>query len=228
MAEIPLPKSLLTNPATTVASLSDLAGSNGSLLELRGANGGGSAAVSLASGGGSGGGSGAVSVVKGNDQTRASWSCPAAIDEAGSSEERSCALAGGVTPSGKTVVASASMRKLTGGVESGSEQEATLVVRVAEIGEQGAVLDSIETSTGLLGSPGQGVPRRVEAAFLEAGDIGGCEGAGGAKEMCFRVLLVSEDDSTMMVGKNGVDWVREEALASVDQVKEDVFFSSTR
>lgn len=62
-----------------------------------------------------------------------------------------------------------------------------------------------------LSSLGQGKPGVVESAFLEARD-------GGS----FRALVVNEDESAIMVGREGVEWVREEALAAVDQVGEEL------
>lgn len=79
------------------------------MLELRRED-GGSAAVTL-SGQGRGGGKGAVSVVQSVDGARAAWSCPAVGG--------SCALAGGVSASGKVFVASVSEREEEGGSFSG-------------------------------------------------------------------------------------------------------------
>lgn len=83
-----------------------------------------------------------------------------------------------------------------------------VVVRVTELTAFGdfteALVDSFETaSPDLAGAAASG---RIEEAFLEVG------------EGPFRVLVVNEDDSAMMIGSDGVAWVREEALAAVDQV----------
>lgn len=74
-----------------------------------------------------------------------------------------------------------------------------------------ALVDSFETSLPGLGGAASG---RIEGAFLEAGEQG------------FRVLVVSEDDSAQMVGRGGVEWVREEALAAADQARNHLFFCS--
>lgn len=83
-----------------------------------------------------------------------------------------------------------------------------VVVSVAEVTAFGdftaALVDSFETSSPGLGGAASG---RIEGAFLEAGEQG------------FRVLVVSEDDSAQMVGRGGVEWVREEALAAADQAR---------
>lgn len=224
VAKIPLPDGLLTtasaddNSPTTrtvmAASLSDLAGSNAVVLEVRGADGAGSAAFSLSlSSDGT-----TVSVVKGNEQTRGAWSCPptAGSTAAGSaSVSGGCALASGLSPSGKAVVASATMQIGT----ATDSKEATLVVQAAEVGADGAMVGSIHAA-GLSEFLGQGRPGgRVQAAFLEVrGKIGGGCASEEGGEGCFRVLVVNEDDSAMMVGGEGVEWVREEALASVEQV----------
>lgn len=74
-----------------------------------------------------------------------------------------------------------------------------------------ALVDSFETSSPGLGGTASG---RIEGAFLEAGEQG------------FRVLVVSEDDSAQMVGRGGVEWVREEALAAADQARNQFLFVS--
>lgn len=81
-----------------VSSLADLEGTEGGVLELRQPD-GGSVAVTLS--GGAGGRTGAVSVVRAVEGAKKAWSC------AGGG---GCALAGGVSLSGKTFVASASLR----------------------------------------------------------------------------------------------------------------------
>lgn len=82
-------------------------------------------------------------------------------------------------------------------------------VRVTEVTAFGdftaALVDSFEASPA---GPGGGESGHIEEAFLEVG------------EGPFRVLVVFEDDSAMMVGADGVRWVKEEALAAVDQVRE--------
>lgn len=81
-------------------------------------------------------------------------------------------------------------------------------VSVAEVTAWGdftaAPVDSFEVSSPKLAQAASG---RIERAFLEAGEGG------------FRVLVVNEDDSAMMLGRGGLEWVREEALAAVDQVR---------
>lgn len=83
-----------------------------------------------------------------------------------------------------------------------------VVVSVTEVTEFGdfkaTLVDSFEASSPALVGGGSG---RIEEAFLEVG------------QGPFRVLVVNEDESAMMVSVDGVDWVREEALAAVDQVK---------
>lgn len=82
-----------------------------------------------------------------------------------------------------------------------------MAVSVAEVTAWGdftaALVDSFEILSNELG---EGASGRIEKAFLEPGDTG------------FRVLVVNEDDSAMMIGRGGVEWGREEALAAVDQV----------
>lgn len=91
-----------------------------------------------------------------------------------------------------------------------------MAVSIAEVTVWGdftaALVDSFEISSKELG---EGASGRIEKAFLEAGDG------------WFRVLVVNEDDSAMMVGKGGLEWVREEALATVDKVCERVLFSTS-
>lgn len=83
-----------------------------------------------------------------------------------------------------------------------------MVVSVAEVTPWGdftaALVDSFEASSPELG---EGKSGRIEATFLEAGEEGG-----------FRVLVVNEDNSAVMVGRGGTEWTREEGLAAVDQV----------
>ncbi|CAM9582895.1 unnamed protein product [Ectocarpus sp. 13 AM-2016] len=175
-----------------VSGVAELAGTDGGVLELRRGD-GGSVAVSLSSGKG-----GKTCAVSGLDGAREARSCAAGGG--------GCALAGGVSSSGKTFVASASM--LQGGPVD------KVIVSVAEVTAFGdftaALVDSFETS-----SPGLGVAvsGRIEGAFLEAGEQG------------FRVLVVSEDDSAQMVGRGGVEWVREEALAAADQARNLFYFA---
>lgn len=87
-----------------------------------------------------------------------------------------------------------------------------VVVSVTEVTAFGdftaALVDSFEVSSPALGERASG---RIEGAFLEVG------------EGPFRVLVISEDDSAMMVGTDGLEWVREEALAAVDQVKDGCY-----
>lgn len=85
----------------SVSGLADLVGTSGGVIELQRAN-GGPVAVTLSAGVGSG----AVSVVEGVQGAKEAWSCPG--DDAGG---EACTLAGGVSPSGKTFVASATMKK---------------------------------------------------------------------------------------------------------------------
>lgn len=84
-----------------------------------------------------------------------------------------------------------------------------MAVSVTEVTAWGdftaSLVDSFEVSSPALGGGASG---RIEGAFLEVG------------EGPFRVLLVNEDDSAMMVGTDGLGWVREEALAAVDQVND--------
>jgi len=69
-----------------------------------------------------------------------------------------------------------------------------------------APVDSFRVSSSKLEQKASG---RIERAFLEAGEGG------------FRILVVNEDDSAMMLGRGGLEWVREEALAAVDQVGDE-------
>lgn len=79
------------------------------------------------------------------------------------------------------------------------------VTEVTEFGDFKALLaDAFEATSPAVA---RGESGRIEEAFLEVG------------EGPFRVLVVNEDDSAMMVGVDRVDWVREEALAAVDQVR---------
>lgn len=84
-----------------------------------------------------------------------------------------------------------------------------VVVNVSEVTEFGdfkaALVDLFEAPSPAVAASGGSAS--VEKAFLEVG------------EGPFRVLVVNEDDSAMMVSAVGVDWVREEALAAVDQVQ---------
>ncbi|CAM9185897.1 unnamed protein product, partial [Ectocarpus sp. 12 AP-2014] len=187
----PLPTDL-RGATGAVSGVTELAGTDGGVLELQRGD-GGSVAVSLSSGKG-----GKTCAVSGLDGAREARSCAAGGG--------GCALAGGVSSSGKTFVASASM--LQGGPVD------KVIVSVAEVTAFGdftaALVDSFETS-----SPGLGgaVSGRIEGAFLEAGEQG------------FRVLVVSEDDSAQMVGREGVEWVREEALAAADQARNHFYFA---
>eukprot|EP00903_Cladosiphon_okamuranus_P020118 g18474.t1 len=170
-----------------VTSVTDLVGTGGGLLELR-QGGGGSVAVSLSSD--KGAGACAISGLEGAKEARL-----CAGGEAGGG----CALAGGVSVSGKMFVASASMVRGAAG-----HKVIVSVTQVTEFGDfTAALVDSFEASSPALAGGASG---RIEEAFLEVG------------EGPFRVLVVNEDDSAMMVGVDGVDWVREEGLAAVDQV----------
>ncbi|CAM9902690.1 unnamed protein product, partial [Hapterophycus canaliculatus] len=155
-------------------------------------------AVSLSSGKAGG----KTCVVSGLDGARDARSCAQRGGGGGG-----CALAGGVSVSGKTFVASASLLQ-------GGGTASKVVVSVAEVTAWGdftaALVDSFEASSPGLGGATSG---RIEAAFLEAG-----EGE-------FRVLVVNEDDSAVMVGRGGTEWTREEALAAVDQA---VFVDSSK
>ncbi|CAB1113817.1 unnamed protein product [Ectocarpus sp. CCAP 1310/34] len=169
----PLPTDL-RGATGAVLGVAELAGTDGGVLELRRAD-GGSVAVSLSSGKG-----GKTCAVSGLDGAREARSCAAGGG--------GCALAGGVSVSGKTFVASASM--LQGGPID------KVIVSVAEVTAFGdftaALVDSFETSSPGLGGAASG---RIEGAFLDVGEQG------------FRVLVVSEDDSAQMVGRGGVEWV---------------------
>lgn len=96
-----------------------------------------------------------------------------------------------------------------------------VVVSVAEVTAWGDFTASPVSSfqTEALSSLGRDSSGVVEAAFLEAAEGASCAaGAAGDSRVCFRALVVKEDDSAVMVGEGGLEWVREEALAAVDQV----------
>lgn len=232
-AVAPLPTGLVSDSSpTTMTGVSDLAGSNGSVLELRDDSNGGSAAVILAV---DGGGKGAVSVVKGNIGAKEAWSCSSSSRVTDRGEVKSnggCALAAGVSPSGKTFVASVSLQReqvsSTGNGDGGgriSEEisgSRNLIVRVTEVGGGNGDFAAKAKIVGVfeaqaLPSLGQGRPGLVQEAFLEALEGAGCVPVGDVG-VCFRALVVNEDDSAMMVGARGVQWVREEALSAVEQV----------
>lgn len=220
VAEAPLPEGLLrgSSRTATASSVSELSGSNGSMLELRGKKDeAGSAVITLSFS--TSGETNTVSVVKGNDKAKEAWSCPPPSSSDDGSRLLGCALAGGVSPSGQRFVASASIRS-----EQNSKRQ--LLVRVAQIGKEGTLIDSFQAEG--LSSLGQGRPGRVQAAFLEAREGTGCVPGTGASGtgVCFRALVVNEDYSAMMLGRRGVEWVREEALASVDQVGESLVSGS--
>ena len=92
----------LRGSAAAVSGLGDLAGTGGGVLQLR-QKGGGAVAVALSSGS-AGAAAGGVSVVENAGGPKEAWSCP--VGGGGD-----CVLAGGRSPSGKTYVASASMRQ---------------------------------------------------------------------------------------------------------------------
>lgn len=87
--------------SAAVSGLAELAGTSGGLLQLR-QEGGGAVAVALSSR--NGGANGGVSVVENAGGAKEAWSCP--VGGGGD-----CVLAGGRSPSGKTYVASVSMRQ---------------------------------------------------------------------------------------------------------------------
>ncbi|CAM9409723.1 unnamed protein product [Laminaria digitata] len=206
--------------AAAVSGLADLAGTGGGVLQLR-QEGGGAVAVALSSGAAGAAVAGGVSVVENASGAKEAWSCP--VGGGGD-----CVLAGGRSPSGKTYVASASMRQ--GGVAGGDNVsgKVKVVVSVAEVTAWGDFTASPVSSfqTEALSSLGRDSSGVVEAAFLEAAEGASCAaGAAGDSRVCFRALVVKEDDSAVMVGEGGLEWVREEALAAVDQV---VFVDSSK
>lgn len=93
-----------------------------------------------------------------------------------------------------------------------------VTVSIAEVKPSGEFSTAAGASleTGPLASLGRGMLGRIQKAFLEAAEGDAC--VVGDSKACFRVLAVNEDDSAMMVGRSGVEWVREEALAAVDKV----------
>ena len=95
--ETPLPSSILGG-AASVSRLSVLRSTDGAVLELRQGDGGTVAIVLSSNGRGT---NSHVSVVENAGDVKEACSCPA--------PGVGCALAGGVSPSGKTYVASASM-----------------------------------------------------------------------------------------------------------------------
>lgn len=160
-----------------------------------------------------------VSIVMAGEEARQAWSCPPSADPS----RGACALAAAVSRSGKVFVGSASMPPVPSGDGSGAGGHQDLVVRVASIGGEAHDGPSeVSTTIGAseLASSAGGRVALVEAAFLEAREPGlGCSLGDAALGACFRVLAVAEDDSAIMVGAEGLEWVREEALAAVDQVR---------
>lgn len=92
------------------------------------------------------------------------------------------------------------------------------MVNVVEVTAWGDYMASPASTfeSGALSSVGQDSAGFIQSAFLEAGEGNACAHKGS--KACFRVLVVGEDDSATMVGESRLEWVREEALAGVDQV----------
>lgn len=170
---------------------------------------------------------GHVSVVKGSDAEKEAWLCSPSGDD----RSAGCILTGAVSPSGKVFVASASLfaeegtsssGASSGGDGSGRATRKSLVVKVAQFARfANNVVDETVASFVVsdLPSLGHGRQGAFEAAHLEARDKGDHCSPKDHPEACFRALMVNEDDSAMMVGREGVEWVREEALAAVDKVR---------
>ena len=104
------------------------------------------------------------------------------------------------------------------GVGRSGDVTSMVVVSVAEVTSWGDFTASPVSSfqTEALSSLGRDFSGILQAAFLEAAEGASC--AAGDSRVCFRALVVKEDDSAMLVGGGGLEWVREEALAAVDQV----------
>ena len=102
--------------------------------------------------------------------------------------------------------------------EAGGVTTGKLTVNIAELSESGdfVVVPGASFETDRLTSLGREATGLVQEAFLEAAEGDAC--ALEDSKACFRVLAVNEDDSAVMVGRAGLEWVKEEALAAVDKV----------